>query len=413
MLTHAGSNSEGFGLGGQAKGDPMTTTEKSLFSLPVFRYTPSGDKLVDGREREELQDSQSRTRWDYFFRTTPTDIENYFSESYSQALSNQRQASEDVKKILVPFGILLALGLIALFFGTYGVIAGIVVIGVTLWQLFPRLTEVYKRLREAESEIERIKSLIADLTSQIPKNFPSDQEMRQFINDRLGALETRAKSHLRLDSGEITVDKHIPPIYEWALLQSETKPGYKSLPEKNREALTVAHDGKPVYAVYYVQYLFPTRDYIAVHGEFYDIIRDETRGRLTDEYYYADVTSVRTEMAERKPFFSTQKLLEATHFRLTVSSGDAVEVTFLDEHLQQTLNDYLENQRKARVEDLERLRRRLENASDDEKASIQREIEKVREARERIQQEDKSSLANNVVRDIRHQLRLKKGASEV
>ena len=132
---------------------------------------------------------------------------------------------------------------------------------------------------------------------------------------------------------------------------------------------------------YFVQFLFPTRDYIAVHGEFFDVITDATKGRLTDEYYYSDVTSVRTET--RAPVLEFLQHEEATTLRLTVASGDAVEVRFLDRNLQHTLNEYIEEQRKASADPA---------------------------ARKRIRDMDKESVANQVVRDVRHQLRVRKGS---
>ena len=81
----------------------------------------------------------------------------------------------------------------------------------------------------------------------------------------------------------------------------------------------------------------------------------------------------------------------------------------LDERIQRTLNAYLEDREKANIDNLKRLQASEQNASREEKAAIRQELEEASSARQRVLQDDRASFAEGVVRDIRHQLRLKKG----
>lgn len=414
----------------------------SLFDLPVFQ---GPDGLITGHKRATLKDPEGQRRWDYFFRATPGAIEQYFSEEKEkwrgQLIAGWGKWTRAVVGLLIlvllPIAIAVAIwqtdkipdllawarslmremdinasigdeGLIAILCAPLGIVG---LVG--LVKYLPRLADATSAIREARRQLRDLKRLIRDLIRQIPRNTPTDQEMLDFVQKRLSDLELRAKQYLRLNQENITIDVSIPPIQEWAYLQPQDKPGYQSIERENPEflkAMRATASDAPVYAVYYIQYLFPTRDYIAVHGEFFDAICDDTRGKLTDEYYYADVTSIRTEVSEveRKVYFSP-KIPEVVKLRLTVASGDAVEVRMWDERIQRTLNEYLEDRRKVNIEALQRLQASLESASREERAAIKKELDEAASARQRVMQDDRASFAEGVVRDIRHQLRLKKG----
>ena len=415
----------------------------SLFDLPVFRS--QADDQVTGHKRQALPTDEARSRWDYFFRATPGTIEEYFANLKSQcrdqlAAGRARRAKALVGLfflVAIPVGIAAAVwfrghvpelvrllrdiirqldldvtlsktALIAILSAPLDLL---VLIG--LVKYLPRLSAASGAIGGARYKLRNLKQTIRLLIKQIPKNIPSDREMVDFIDARLADLEQRARQYLRLNQASITIEVTIPPIQEWAYLQPQDKPGYQAISRENPEflkAMRATSSDAPVYAVYYIQYLFPTKDYIAVHGEFFDAISDDTHGKLTDEYYYADVTSVRTEVSEveRRVYFSN-RIPELVKLRLTVASGDAVEVRMLDERVQRTLNEYLEDRRRANVDTLKRLQGSLSNASREEKAAIQQELEEAASARQRVLQDDRASFAEGVVRDIRHQLRLKKG----
>ena len=407
----------------------------SLFKLPVFQG-PRG--YVTGEERGKL-DGQSQRRWDYFLRTSRGDIEEYCSEDLLLAQHNVRKAIEKKQKALTPLWVVFIISgaLLFLLIGndflgrsyTHPVLNNVlnheiilhlnyVACGLVLILIFDsclfflKLLAGSKRVKAAKQEESRIREIIEELSAQIPKNIPDAKEMRKFIQERLKALEDRERKNLRLDSGEVTVETEIPPICEWGGLQNKEKPGYQSIERVSpihHSLVQITDDGRPLYCVYYVQYLFPTSDYIASHGEFLDIIFDTTKGRLTDEYYYSDVTSVRTEMKERELFFLNNKYEECTTLRLTVASGDVVEVSMFDENLQRTMDQYILDRRKSRADNFQKLQDKLSKSNDEDQEAIRIEIEKAKEARNRLQEEDRAGIANQVVRDIRHQLRIKKG----
>jgi len=416
----------------------------SLFDLPVF-HGPD-DELITGHKRATLKGYEARRRWDYFFRATPGAIEQYFSEEKEKWRSQLMAGWDKRTKAIVGLVILVLFPLavagavwqmgkvadllvwvrglmremdVSAQIGDEGLIA-ILLVPFALMGLIgfvkylPRLADAASAIREAKRGIRNLKKVIRDLIRQIPHNTPTDQEMLEFVQRRLTDLEQRARQYLRLDQDNITVEVSIPPIQEWAYMQPQDKPGYQSIERENPEFLKAMRatnaDAPNVYAVYYIQYLFPTKDYIAVHSEFFDAISDETRGKSTDEYYYADVTSIRTEVSEleRKVYFSP-RIPELVKLRLTVASGDAVEVRMFDERVQRTLNEYLEDRRKVNIEALRRLHASMENASREEKAAIEKELDEAASARQRVVQDDRASFAEGVVRDIRHQLRLKKG----
>jgi len=382
----------------------MLNEGMSLFELPVFQG-PSGS--VTGKERAKL-DKQSQRRWDYFLRTSRGDIEEYCSGDLFRAQDSISKAIRKKQKALLPFWIAAGIGVVLLFL--YGL--GLIVIGYACYKFIPAVLAASKEIKAAEQEVSRIRKIIEELSAQIPKDIPDAKEMREFVQERLQALEDRARKNLRLDSGEVTVETEIPPICEWGGLQDKEKPGYQSIERESpihHSLVQITDDGRPLYCVYYVQYLFPTSDYIATHGEFLDIIFDTTKGRLTDEYYYSDVTSVRTEMKERELFFLNNKYEECTTLRLTVASGDAVEVSMFDENLQRTMDQYIQDRRKSRADNFQKLQDKLSKSSDEDREAIRIEIEKAKEARTRLQKDDRAGIANQVVRDIRHQLRIKKG----
>lgn len=416
----------------------MLAKGASIFSLPVFQG-PEG--FITAKERQSLGDQESQRRWDYFIRTTPADVEAYCADDLRQARRRLSSAEQELREARLPRLLLTGLGLVALivalgvfFFGSRdrlfslgaitvskGQIAGFVIglLGLAAFVISlmllcsDKMGRLRREVSSARKRLAEAQQIIKDFVAQIPTDIPSDSEMLAFVEDRLKTLEERARKNLRLDTSEVTVEAEIPPIYEWGGLQDPEKPGYESIARDyplHHKLVRVSSEGKPVFAVYYVQYLFPTVDYIAVHGEFYDMIMDVTKGRLTDEYYYADVTSVRTEMRERQLFFFDNRHMECTTLRLTVASGDAVSVSMFDEGLQRTLDQYIEDQRKARVENLRELQAKLTDADEEEKQALQAEIEAIREARSRLLKEDRASIANQVVSDVRHQLRARKGS---
>ena len=332
-------------------------------------------------------------------------------EGLIQAQANVTEAKNKVEAIDAMSGVFKEKGISALLsdpwrarFGSY----------------FPDLLRLGISLGDAETELATAKKRISDLKAQIPSDIPTDSEMKEFIDKMLAGVETAAKKQLRLGTGEVTVEKDIPPIVEWGKLQAD-RPGYTSfnpVDDKGARrdnalgthlpAYRLTADQTLIYAVHYAQYLFPTRDYIAVHGQFVDCVLNETRGRLTDEYYYADVTSVRTEMKEIDMF---GKYMEATTFCLTVSSGDKVAVTFLDEALQESMRKKIAEDKAKRVKQLQELELKLKDAPEEQRARIRSEMESVRKEHDKLITVEKTSVANQVVQDIRHQLRQKKTAA--
>ena len=150
----------------------------SLFDLPVFQGPVD---YVTGEERQKLVDKQSQRRWDYFIRTSSGDIERYCADDLYEAQSEYRRAVEAKKKAMVPFWVLLVLGIILL--PAFGF--GLLLLLIALLKFLPRALKLGKVAKKAEQKIQQVRQIIEDLARQIPTDTPSDEEMRQFVSGRL------------------------------------------------------------------------------------------------------------------------------------------------------------------------------------------------------------------------------------
>ena len=81
------------------------------------------------------------------------------------------------------------------------------------------------------------------------------------------------------------------------------------------------------FGVYRVSVVHFTDRHLGAYACDYNFLKDVVLNETTDEYHYQDVVSVSTkELATSYTLPSRQKLTSAKMFRISVSSGEAIEI---------------------------------------------------------------------------------------
>lgn len=316
-----------------------------------------------GRERATLADDKQRRKWDYFFR--PASLRIGLNQK-RLIWGMQRELSEHEQRIGArKLGIYLLSGLLGglvLLLTLSGYSVSLLLLSVVayfdlrwLWEIMRRRgasRRIRQWIRDFQSEIEA-------LEAQVPADVPRDEQIHGWLMEDIRNLAADALKHLKLDEKQIlrvsdgldAMGVRGIPIWDWGLLQSGRLPGRLNLNPFHLFSLWPGRDGKPRFAVYYVQLIFPMERQLAVCGFYYDFIRRERRGESVAEYFYRNVVAVRSGTVEEPNPFDPDRQRETTTFQLQVASGDSITIALTDETVVRDLNKLLEAREEIRREE--------------------------------------------------------------
>ncbi len=333
------------------------------YSKDIWDYLVDMPYMPSRQDREELLRMSDEKRvkiWDYFFRIRLDDVgKPQLSEIASLRESLSDEKGEQPRKESVNLAI--------------------------------------KRIRSLETEIKELKK-------QIPVP-PSDNEVRQWLNEDFLLLWRNAidDSGLKLRLVEIRgfddSDKSTAMLMNPLILigPAELQNAQKIPPIfsidvnvdlhrhlSSRRSYSLPHDQAldVLYGMYYLEYFLFADDLLVIYDQFFDFITGCVHSEQITEIYYVDIVSIARIKEARtiKLGFGDPETIhieDAPGFKLSLASGEKYTITFVDEKYFMEIG---------------------------EKIDISKEnVPKVYWIK------DSEKTANNVLKVIRHYLRLHKG----
>lgn len=171
---------------------------------------------------------------------------------------------------------------------------------------------------------------------------PSDSEMSQFMVDDLRLLMERARKKLGMEAEEAISD---PLVIGPGLLFAN----WDEAKGLNREhvapfAMKVGGDGVLRMGSFECSVFFPTQKFLGTYYCVFDACEGQPFHERTEEFFYQDVVQVATRTEDRAVEFQGEKgesrsvrVQDMEMFRLTVSSGDSVEVHIRSDELKRRI----------------------------------------------------------------------------
>ena len=332
---------------------------------------------IKGTRRLEFKDEKKQQRWDFFVRPDMEYMDSIIKSMISTKRSKMFYNEQRMKKLQTQMIVYIIIGVVlAILLNSLHYIVSLVALAIFGILCISRIGErsrLEKENRALQEEIDNILKNYEELKKQVPP-LVSCQQLEDWLMEELKALEKEAIEELSLE-GPFTKaeikgleDFQSIVLIEPGLIQSHRTPGYIKTQE-HRKLVQLKDSFEPIYAVYYVQFLFVIENQIGVYGCFYDSIMQEKHGVVSDEYFYRHVTSVSTRTEEMRDTLSElmgdeAKAIENTIFKLTVASGDSISIALTDEKVVTRLQDTINAQRKMELEktkgELEKKRREFE-----------------------------------------------------
>lgn len=178
---------------------------------------------------------------------------------------------------------------------------------------------------------------------------PSSSQMSLWLSEDFEALKMSSVGNCGLDESEL-ISESIPllgPIY------------WKINGLNNHETSMRRWDGTGyLYAVWDLVVIHFTEKCISVYRCPYNWLRNVTVNELTEEYYYQDITTVKTASSSTAySLFDGKKLESSKTFKITVSSGDSLEVLIDDPQLKTTNSEALKSRGDKAVQTIRRMLR--------------------------------------------------------
>lgn len=271
--------------------------------------------------------------------------------------------------------------------------------------------------------IRHIKEYRRKLINQIPM-LKTDQEdvfngefIHKYLNDMLNnKLKKIALHECGLDEDDIKFSGREPIILtSWSYIQDKEK--LQIIKDKcdqdNLLAIRTISDGALITAVQFIQYIFLTNDKVDVFTMHYDFIEDKVMGKEANAFFYKDVTNISKRTVDRLSLFDK---IEATEIILSVSSGEKISLTILNNESISSINQKVkDNETTSPDMEIKRLEKeKLEvlndiNMSEEDKQDELQVIDlRMKDAQSNIQQAtiaDIGNIAEMAITNIRSQLK--------
>jgi len=148
---------------------------------------------------------------------------------------------------------------------------------------------------------------------------PTDQQVDEWYEESLRKLIAHSRQFLRLTESE---GQFSSPL----LISAPTLASTHGIPSDDLKWRR-GSDGRLRFAVQNIVAVYLTERHLAAYTCDFNFIRDVALNETTREYHYQDIVSVATyEWSESFAEPTEQKLTTTQHFRLSVASGECIEV---------------------------------------------------------------------------------------
>lgn len=360
---------------GTAVYDESPTVSHNLNDYSIYRTSvPLRDNgkviLINGKEREQLQGIHLK-KWDYFFRASKHEI-GYWHRRLIHDLDAELKIKkkEENQKFLQIGGIILVA--LIIYSGFWKILA-LPLIGFGLYKfrkLFFTLYSILQGNKVLKRSIVQLQSEIEFLEDQFSQSRVSEKEIRDCLNKEILALDKIAFEELGLDKKDILAVKPSLKyrgtaglsIEEWALVQSDNTNGKKIIEKKHPFHLLGfrINNGRPIYSMYYLYFIYMTEDVIGIYGFFYDFILEKRFGTVTNQYFYRDIVSIGT-VEKESIILNSRFELETKQIIVTFYNNEKITITLTDSVTIKSLSEQIQAKEKvtsllnAPVEELEEL----------------------------------------------------------
>jgi len=152
----------------------------------------------------------------------------------------------------------------------------------------------------------------------------SDSDIDNQFQADLRQIEQHALDKLGLDKGELSEARKEPLTLSGPIVWSTTGVNTKDILWKKGK------DDIVRFAINRITVIYFTENLLGAYGCDFNFIKNVMLNEATDQYYYQDIVSVSTkETSTSYTLPNGTKLTQSQQFRLSVTSGEAIEV-FID-----------------------------------------------------------------------------------
>lgn len=172
---------------------------------------------------------------------------------------------------------------------------------------------------------------VLGLLGILMRSLPSDRRVDQWFDQGIDRLTKESLTKLNLSAGELVADSL---VIQAPILWSTHGVADKDLVWRKGK------DDEVRFGVYRVTIIQLTDRLLGAYSCDYDFIRDVALNEETEEYHYQDIVAVSTqELASSYTLPTGVKLTHAQQFRISVSSGEAIEVVIGADKLRKVTGD--------------------------------------------------------------------------
>jgi len=250
----------------------------------------------------------------------------------------------------------------------------------------------------------------------------SDLKVPEKIDSLItGDIQRLAMSECGLEPSDIIFNDNKPIILPaWSLIQDKSADLDSRINKDNEQSFWFVN-GKGIFAVQYIQYIFLTADKIDVFSIYYDFIKKEPVSKMANAFYYKDVTNIAKNDVSRNMSSADGDMFSATEITLSVSSGEKIQLTILSSVGASAFSEDKENTgQDKRVKALEREEKRIRDDGSLSEEEREEDLDILNAQRQDLKNSSKApdikqgeTKADEAIKNIRSQLRHHKNVTVV
>lgn len=221
-------------------------------------------------------------------------------------------------------------------------------------------------VKQNEGTMEELHNEVKHLLSQMPTEIPTAQEIHKWHQEEIVDISERVLKEMSLDERDILPfseelkDKNPPDVTGILLADGAASQPPKILEDardiEKSHLNSVAGRGRYLlYGAYKFQFIYPTKNLLAVYGCFYDFILQEENSASTAEYFYRNVVNLSSKAVRWNSDYIEDHKIEAIIFHLSVSSGDHIQIALTDWKYAEDINKRIAARSKLKTEEDRRL----------------------------------------------------------